>query len=112
MYRRELQPGAAIAPIFTVHAYRPYGAQLTKHNVQKNDLVISFNIRGLIYVKEPHPSYTHKQQVNARQEALGVIFPPTRGDIDAREVANGSNGGNDEDIFGGERMETDLAAII
>ncbi|KLO07144.1 hypothetical protein SCHPADRAFT_894904 [Schizopora paradoxa] len=111
-YRRELQPGSAIAPIFTVHSYHPYGQQLSKHRIQKTDTIISFNIRAIIYVKEPHPYFNHKQILNARDEALGVTFPPAREEPIANREA--TRDANDEygDLVSDSPMDTDSITLI
>lgn len=110
-YCRELEPGAAVAPIFTVHSYHPYGSQLSKHRVQKTDIIISFNIRALIYLKEPHPAFTHKQRINAREEAMGIIFPPVRGDLmDSDREATTTE--LDNDPLGEASMDNEDEVII
>lgn len=89
-YRRELQPGAAVVPIFTIHMYHPYGSQLSRYpKISKTDSIVSFNLRGLIYLKDPNPGFTHKHRVNARDEALGVKWPPVRGDSIKEEGESG-----------------------
>lgn len=75
MIGRELSQGSAVMAIFCLHKFHPYGSMASKYNVEKNDIIVSFNLRAVVLLLNKDDAFSLDQNININKRALGVEIP-------------------------------------